>query len=183
MTTSRPNDPPEPSSESDEAIEEGRRADDQERHERRQVHDRTRQRSRGGRAGLDRERALDDASLEGERRLVDRRRVQERSLSDQASRRHAALLEAAEDRLDDAREEEAAAALERRQALRTAGAELTCLHAALAEIQARSAPTDHELWGQVDAAMACAGRLGRVLAQALDATAHRGNHHDVGGID
>jgi hypothetical protein len=55
------------------------------------------------------------------------------------------------------------------------------LGAALAEIQARTAGGDPVLTSEVDAALACAGRLARALAQALDPEDMRGDHHDVGG--
>lgn len=180
----RPRDPAEQRDDSDEAIDDGRRVSDRERSERRDLHDRTRQHARGGRqahAGLDRERDLDDSSLAGERSLADRSRSQERGRADAASRRQASLLQATEDRLDDAREEENAAAFERRSTLRTASGELARLDAALAEIKARTQPSDAELTAEVEAAVTSAGRLGRALARALDAEDLRGDYHDVGG--
>jgi len=144
----------------------------------------TRQHARGGgqaRAGLDRERALDDESLEGERLLADRGRALERRSAARESEEQAAFLAAAEDRLDDAREERDAAARERREALRGASAELERLDAALAAIQRRAPPSEPELIAEVDVAVVCAERVGRALATALDAEDMRGDHHDVGG--
>ncbi|HBP18807.1 MAG TPA: hypothetical protein DEA08_13615 [Planctomycetes bacterium] len=65
--------------------------------------------------------------------------------------------------------------------LRVADAELADLGAALTKLQARTAGTGLELSPEVDAALACAGRLARALAQALDAEDLRGEHHDLGG--
>jgi len=91
------------------------------------------------------------------------------------------LLEAAEGRLDTARLDKDAARLERREALGVARAELDKLGEALGEIQARCDRSDPLMTSAADAAQACAGRLARSLAQALDPEDLRGEHHDIGG--